>query len=355
MQSIKLFIFICFISAASVFFILKFESIGDNYHYYSNKNCFVAPTEDIRFLEDIDEAEVKPTKSQSNKQIFFLETSCSNSHGGAIHLTSRQICGIESVARLHPNHKIFVLFLAPVGFQLKRTETDTIQILLKYDNVYLRNINLTKYSKDTPLEDFFAQYIYGTSRFFNTHLSDILRFLTLYKYGGLYLDTDIICLKSFEPLEKNFVAAESYNSIGSSVIHFGNDELGRFIAEQCLIELSNTFDGKKWAYNGPGVLTRVISRLCETNKTALMTNDVCSGFKILPIETFAPILWKWNNFYFDEDHTNDVIRLTKDAYIIHLFNHMNKNIPVVKKSNVAYALFAKDHCPDMFKTKSKVF
>lgn len=355
MHPIKLFLILCSASALSIFLLIKSVNLSENYNYYWNQNCFVTPTKDIELLEDIDEADVRPTKSQSNHQIFFLETSCSNKDGGVIHLTARQICAIESVARIHPTHKIFVLFTAPVGFQLTNDESDILKNVLQYDNVYLRNVNLTKYAKNTPLEEFFAKNVYRTSKYFNTHLSDILRFLTLWKYGGLYLDTDIVCLRNFQTLGTNFVAAESPNSIGSSVIQFGDGELGRLIVRECLEELKTTFDGTKWANNGPGVLTRVISRLCETNLTILMTHEACSGFQVLPIETFAPVLWHWHYFYFREENTKDVIRLIEKAYIIHLFNHMNKHVPVRKTSNVAYARLAKQHCPDMFNSNSTVF
>lgn len=355
MNTIKLFLTLCSVSTLSIFLLINSSTLTDNYNYYWNQNCFVLPTKDIQLLEDIDEAAIRPRINESDRQIFFLETSCSNKDGGVIHLTPRQICAIESIARFHPTHKIFVLFTAPVGLQRNNDETEILQNLLKYDNVYLRYANLTKYAVDTPLEEFFMKQVYRTSAYFNTHLSDILRFLTLLKYGGLYLDTDIVCLKSFETLGMNFVAAESPNSIGSSVIQLGNDALGRLVVFECVKELIATFDGSKWAHNGPGVLTRVISRLCETNLTELMSIEACFGLQVLPIKAFAPVLWHWNQFYFQEENTRDVMKLIENAYIIHLFNHMNKDIPVVKTSNVAYALIAKDHCPDLFYSNSTKF
>jgi len=52
-------------------------------------------------------------------------------------------------------------------------------------------------------------------------LSDILRFEILYKYGGIYVDTDVECLKNFDCfLENESFAAYSYapNNIGNAVI-----------------------------------------------------------------------------------------------------------------------------------------
>ncbi|XP_063709149.1 lactosylceramide 4-alpha-galactosyltransferase-like [Culicoides brevitarsis] len=352
----KFFIILCAVWMLFVLLLYNSTHLSDNVHYYWNQNCFISPSNsDIRLLEEIDEtSQHRPSINESSKQIFFLETSCAQADG-VIHLTARQICAIESVARWHPNHKIYVIFIAPVGIEMRKPEAELLRNLVKHENIYLRRANITKFAKNTPLEQFFDAQEYRKSKFFNTHLSDILRFLTLYKYGGMYLDTDIVCLRNFEELGMNFVAAEAPTSLGSSVINFGNDELGRIVALECLKELRSTFDGSIWAHNGPGVLTRVISRLCETTFTKLMTPEACSGFKVLSVETFAPVLWTYHKFYFQTENAKDVMKVVEKAYVIHLFNHMNKYIPVEKTSDVAYALIAKKQCPDMFGSSSKTF
>lgn len=337
-----------------VYTLWMFRESVNSYLHKTGKNNFELLTNDAALLMDVDEGDMVPSIRKSYQQIFFLETSCAERPHCPARLSARQICGIESVARLHPNHLVYVLIVNSDGFQLKE-KTDLLQNVFQYDNVYLRKVNLTKYAQNTPLEQFFAKKLYLKSNYMNTHLSDILRFLTLWKYGGLYLDTDIVCLKSFRALGMNYVAAESPDSIGSSVIQFGDDKLGRLMAEQCLEELNATFDGTKWAHNGPGVLTRVISRLCGTKLTDFMTQEACSGFQVLPIEAFAPVSFDYTELFFKHGYTEDVMSLIKKAYIVHIFNHLNKGIPVLKTSNVAYARLAKQYCPDMFNSSSTYF
>lgn len=65
-------------------------------------------------------------------------------------------------------------------------------------------------------------------------MSDVLRYLTLYKFGGVFLDLDVVVQQNFDQLGQNFAGDDSVDAIGCGVIHFGNDKIGRKVAEQCL-------------------------------------------------------------------------------------------------------------------------
>lgn len=133
--------------------------------------------------------ELNPNEVTKNS-IFFFETSCNHKNG--INLNLRQACAIESAANLNPKVKIFVLFVAPI---LIHNKSDVIDVLNKYSNIYLRHINFVKYSRNTPLQDFVASNTIFTSNWPVSHTSDLLRFLTLWKFGGTYLDLDIVLMR----------------------------------------------------------------------------------------------------------------------------------------------------------------
>lgn len=126
----------------------------------------------------------------TKNSIFFIETSCNHKDG--ISLNLRQGCAVESAAKLNPNLKIFVLFVAPSFLNYK---SDVINNLLKYKNVNLRYINFLKYSFKTPIQDFVMSNTIFTSQWPVSHSSDLLRFLTLWKFGGTYLDLDVVLMK----------------------------------------------------------------------------------------------------------------------------------------------------------------
>lgn len=48
------------------------------------------------------------------------------------------------------------------------------------------------------------------------------------------------------------------------------------------------------------------------------------------------------------------MKYVKNAYTAHIFNHMNSDLVVMKQDNAAYALLAKEFCPDMYYSKGGV-
>lgn len=129
-------------------------------------------------------------KEVTKNSIFFIETSCNHKHG--INLNLRQGCAIESAAKLNPNLKIFVIFVAPSYIN---HISDVTNQLKTYKNVNLRHINFVKYANNTPLQDFVISNTIFTSHWPVSHSSDLLRFLTLWKFGGTYLDLDVVLMK----------------------------------------------------------------------------------------------------------------------------------------------------------------
>lgn len=121
--------------------------------------------------------------------IFFVETSCNHKNG--INLNLRQGCAIESAANLNPRSKVFVLFVASSFIN----KSDVINRLTAYKNVHLRHIHFVNYAYKTPLQEFVTSNKIFTSQWSVSHTSDLLRFLTLWKFGGTYLDLDVILMK----------------------------------------------------------------------------------------------------------------------------------------------------------------
>lgn len=60
------------------------------------------------------------------------------------------------------------------------------------------------------------------------------RFLSLYKWGGTYLDMDVIMMKSLKDVEPNYVVEQTQNFIGAGLMNFGHTEIGSEVAEACM-------------------------------------------------------------------------------------------------------------------------
>lgn len=100
------------------------------------------------------------------------------------------------------------------------------------------NMNLDAFVNGTPAEDFCRNGKLSTSKHLIEHTSDLFRLIVLYKYGGIYLDTDAIVQKNLDELPANFLGKEAYegkkiNGINNAVLGF-QDQIGHEILELCI-------------------------------------------------------------------------------------------------------------------------
>lgn len=91
-----------------------------------------------------------------------------------------------------------------------------------------------KYAAGTPLENWLRSDAMFYSNYLYEHMSDVLRFLTLYKFGGIYVDTDVVAKKSFDGLGLNFAGEDWGTVVGCSVLGLSVTGLGHKVAAHCL-------------------------------------------------------------------------------------------------------------------------
>lgn len=184
----------------------------------SDMSCHYAEHGDALPSAEDDSFSPKPNS------IYFHETSC---RGG---LTSRQACSIEAAARIHPKREVYILFSAPVSeYVLKKS---CLANLLQFDNIKAARVHIDMYAKGTPIEPILLDL--EESKYPIQHSSDILRILTLNKWGGIYLDTDMIVVKSLDELPPNWVAKQNDFSFASGILSFAKDEVGRNVTRRIL-------------------------------------------------------------------------------------------------------------------------
>lgn len=86
--------------------------------------------------------------------------------------------------------------------------SENIKLLSHFPNVFLRNVNMSTFAVDTPMDSLEKSIQVYQSNVVAVHLSDVVRLLTLYHYGGMYMDIDMIALRDFDTLPSNFFAQE---------------------------------------------------------------------------------------------------------------------------------------------------
>ncbi|XP_065853247.1 uncharacterized protein At4g19900 [Euphorbia lathyris] len=145
--------------------------------------------------------------------------------------------------------------------------------------------NLDELLKDTPASVFADVWSHWRkTKLYSTHYSELVRLAALYKYGGIYLDSDIIVLNSLSSLN-NTVALEgelTRSSLNGAVMAFTKNSL--FIME-CLKEFYMTYDDTRLRWNGADLLTRVARKFLAKKSKYWKQQEL----KLLPSYIFFPI------------------------------------------------------------------
>lgn len=135
-------------------------------------------------------------------------------------------------ALVNPDLRVFLLFLSENGFPNAR-RTPLINALLEYKNIQINYLNITQYTEGTPLEQLIKRGELTRSKYQIEHTSDVLRVLTLWKYGGTYLDLDVVVLKPVDSIS-NYASAETSMFVSNAIINANLDGIGHEILDMCL-------------------------------------------------------------------------------------------------------------------------
>lgn len=120
-------------------------------------------------------------------------------------------------------------------------------------------------------------------------------------------------------------------------------------------EFSTDFDGSVWSHNGPGVLTRVLKRICKTELPD-MTPEKCCGFNVLPQNTFYAIKSKQWDMFFNPNLTHKTLKLIRHSVLVHVWNKYSaKKIIRKQGKKSAYDVIASINCPKVYQASYDKF
>ncbi|PKA60413.1 Uncharacterized protein AXF42_Ash008473 [Apostasia shenzhenica] len=162
------------------------------------------------------------------------------------------------------------------------------------------------------------------------NLSNLLRLAVLYKYGGVYLDTDVLVMKSFSGLQ-NAIGAQSVDPVTGNWSRLNNavmvfDEMHPLVHE-FIQEFALTFDGNKWGHNGPYLVSRVVTRV---------TGRMGFQFNVLPPEAFYPANWTMIKPLFrrrrggmDSKWASEKLEcIRRRSFAVHLWNRESREMEI---------------------------
>ncbi|KAH0723919.1 hypothetical protein KY289_006963 [Solanum tuberosum] len=269
---------------------------------------------------------ISPANTFGRREFFALETLFKSHPKGCLIILSRTLDTPRGVKILNP--------LTELGYNVVSV-TPELSFLFNRTPVETWYADLKKGNKD-PGEIPLAQ-----------NLSNLIRLAVLYKYGGVYLDTDFIILKDFSSL-RNSIGAQSVSANGNwtrlnnAVLIFDRKHplLYKFMEEFAL-----SFDGNKWGQNGPYLVSRVVGRL-----KMMSTEKYQLNFTVLPPISFYPVDWVRIPGFFMKLNTRThsrwidakLLQLSGETYGVHLWNKQSSNMRIEKGSIIGRLI--SDHC-----------
>lgn len=152
----------------------------------------------------------------------------------------------------------------------------------------------------------YAREAYEAKKF--AFVSDVARLFVLHQYGGVYLDTDVLVFKSFEPLLKYNAFAgfegSKYSPVGTCVI--GSEASGEWVKEQL-----SDYEGRRFVMpDGSYDMTTNVSFIAEKMINEGFVPDGreqdFNHLHIFPVDYFCP------------RHTTGEYLRTENTYSNHL-------------------------------------
>ncbi|XP_047159816.1 lactosylceramide 4-alpha-galactosyltransferase [Vigna umbellata] len=255
---------------------------------------------------------ISPLKSFGERELFSIESLFKSHPDACLVIVSKSLDSHTGSSILKPfvSNGFRVMAIAPdFGYIFKDTHAELWFNRLKEGNVNPGEVSLGQ------------------------NLSNLLRLVLLYKFGGTYIDLDVIVLKSFSKLRntigaQNFdVRTRKWSRLNNAVLIFDKKHplLFKFIQEFAL-----TFDGNKWGHNGPYLISRVVSRL---------NGRPGFNFTVLPPSAFYPVDWRGIRGLFRDGIrskwlVNKMEQIRKESFAVHLWNKHSRELKVVKGSFV---------------------
>lgn len=249
---------------------------------------------------------ISPTKSFGKREFFTLETLFKAHPKGCLIILSKTLDSTSGTMTFRP--------LLDLGYRILVVTPDLCFLF-----------------KNTPAESWFIDLKEGKKDPgivpLAQNLSNLIRLAVLYKYGGIYLDTDFIILKDFSRL-RNSIGAQSMNRNGNWTRL--NNALLIFDTSHPLVykfmeEFAMSFDGNRWGQNGPYLISRVVEKVKDYN------------FSVLPPRAFYPVDWIRIKGFFNAKNDSrwveaKVLGLIEKTYGIHLWNKKSKSMKIEQGS-----------------------
>ncbi|XP_009647059.1 lactosylceramide 4-alpha-galactosyltransferase isoform X2 [Egretta garzetta] len=265
--------------------------------------------------------------------VFFVETSEKTDPSYLF------TCSVESAARTHPGTRVVVLMKGLANGNASLPNHWAFSLLSCFPNVEFRHLDLPELFSGTPLAKWYLQSEHQKEEHFLAVLSDACRITIMWKFGGIYLDTDFIVLRNLKNLT-NALGIQSQDVLNGAFLSF---KPKHEFMELCMKDFVENYNGQIWGHQGPELLTRVFKKWCPISY--IQNNMSCKGVRALSPEVLYPIFWgDWKKL-FDTVNSSELHRLLKNTYAVHVWNKLSHGTRLEITSQAFLAQLYSQFCP----------
>ncbi|TRY68406.1 hypothetical protein TCAL_10235 [Tigriopus californicus] len=163
-----------------------------------------------------------------NETVFFLETQESLDE-----LDRSLMCAVESYHGANPFDSIVVLINGGGSIPI------VPDYLKDVSQIQFRHLSFAHFLEASPLGELWNSPKWKETIYPLNHMSDLLRVVILHKFGGTYIDSDLIALKAFPRLaNNNVIVGVETEKVGSAYMKFGKNHA---FLEQAIVELFDNY------------------------------------------------------------------------------------------------------------------
>ena len=259
------------------------------------------------------------------KMVFYLVFSTSENSSLSISKSLKKHSGrfnwrhwrsVESIFYHHPTAEVKVYSNTLPG--------NTFDVLTEAGySIQVTRYRLEDLLKGTPAEGFIKKLRKARNTpFWYSNVSNLLRMLLLYKWGGIYMDTDVIVVKPLHLLKTNTLGWEDEFMILANGA-FAKFEKGNLFLEAALKEFVKNFRGDIWGNNGPQLLTQVY-RKREWSSDVIHIVDYKLFYMISGNNMQKQCFQKSNGVTFN----SNMRTLKTKAYVVHTNSKISGNLGI---------------------------
>lgn len=173
-----------------------------------------------------------------------------------------------------------------------------------------------------------------------------MRLLSLYRYGGTYLDLDVVVQRTMEFMPLNYFGTPDNKTLDNAVFGVTPLNPGHRFIEQLLHEFQKRYNPTAHIGSGLNLVIPVLKSFCNVEGVddLIGKNNSC-GFKVYNSSTFYSIDSNHSSLFLDPKSTSDIMNQTKESYLLHFQNKSDIEEPIRFKDGSGYAKLAQKNCP----------